>query len=220
MVNMVGTSFDVHLGPKHQLILAQYLSHTRDSNQPFIFQPKIAIVDAGGNVIINDSMTEVLAFITPSLAYNSEIIIDTKEDALLCIVFIAFLRDILEESKTMHSSGDVIPIEVIFDHEVLISLQVGREKHNALRPSSILNMTRDSNNSLPVATLRNINIDIPTRSLVFNYIVFSGHNQYQLNYLNNLSLSQNSFNTSLIHFHPISIHQLFIFFGNTWYGIP
>ena len=192
-MNLVGTSFDVHLGPKHQLILTQYPSHTWAGNQPFIVQPKIAIVDAGGNVIINDSTTEVVAFITPSLAYNSEIIIDTKDDALPCIVSVTYSREILEENKTMYSAGDIIPIEVIFDQEVLVSLQVGREKHNASYPSLLLNVTQDSNNSLSVATLRNIDIDVRTRSLGFDYIVAAGHNQYPLNYLNNASLSQNDY---------------------------
>lgn len=192
-MNIIGTLFDVHLGHMHQLILTQYPSHTWAGNQPFIVQPKVALVDAGGNVIVNDSATKVLAYLTPSLAHNSEIIIDTKEGELPCIISTTYSRDILEENKTIYSSGDVISIEVIFDQDVRVSLQVGRDQHNASRPSLRLNVSQDSNNSLVVATLRTSNIEIRTRFLVFEYIVATGHKQYPLNYFNQTSLSKHDY---------------------------
>ena len=77
-----GSYFNVEIGPPHQLSILQHSSGGWAGNQPFPIQPKIALLDAGGNIVVGDSSSTVTAHVTPSLAHNSRVIIDTSNDAV------------------------------------------------------------------------------------------------------------------------------------------
>jgi hypothetical protein len=51
---------------------------TEGSSTPFPTQPKLALVDAGGNIVDRESSLMVTAHVTPSMAHNSMVIINTS----------------------------------------------------------------------------------------------------------------------------------------------
>lgn len=77
-----GSYFNVEIGPPHQLKFLRHSSGGWAGNQPFSTQPKLALVDAGGNIVVGDSSSMVTAHVTPSMAHNSMVIIDTSNDAI------------------------------------------------------------------------------------------------------------------------------------------
>ena len=85
-----------------------------EGNQPFRIQPKIALVDAGGNTISEASGLVVETVVVESLSQTSQIVIDTRDDQVPSISSIYFHQSILNDNRIMYSSGHNISIVVLF----------------------------------------------------------------------------------------------------------
>ena len=66
------------------------------NNEPFLVQPKVALVDAGGNILIDKSDTYVHAYIARSLSQTSDIVIDTSKDSIPSIYSVQFHHSIID----------------------------------------------------------------------------------------------------------------------------
>ena len=105
-----GSYFNVEIGPPHQLSILQHSSGSWAGNQPFPTQPKVALLDAGGNVVLADS---------ESTCY-SRVIIDTSNNAIPSVTGVVFANSIVDDARLMYGPGDIIQIDVIFSREVTL----------------------------------------------------------------------------------------------------
>lgn len=126
-ITATGSFFNVEIGPPHQLSFLRHSSSGWAGNQPFPTQPKLALIDAGGNIVIGDSSSIVTAHMTQSIAghsidgslhmdfpndagSNTDIKIDNR------VPFIAHISSVPGEYLT----GDTIIIQVQFSRPVAV----------------------------------------------------------------------------------------------------
>lgn len=170
----LGSYFNVDIGPPHRLSILQHSSGGWAGNQPFLIQPKVALVDAGGNVISSDSSSIVTAHLTPSLAFDSKVMIDTSNDATPSIILAEFAQSLKEDGRTLYGPGDIIHIDVIFDQEAAMFPSTG----DGTLPRLMLNVAgayAELVDESPHGLL--------SSKLCFEYLVQEGHSQLQLDYL-------------------------------------
>lgn len=171
----IGSYFNVDIGPPHRLSILRYSSGGWAGNQPFLIQPKVAIVDAGGNVVSSDSSSIVTAHLTPSLATESKVIINTSNDASPSIILTEFAQSIKEDGRTLYGPGDIIHIDLIFDQEVAIFPSVDDK---GTPPRLMLNAAgayAELVDEHPEGLL--------SSKLSFEYLVQVGQTQLELDYL-------------------------------------
>ena len=106
MTYTTGSYFNVEIGPPHRLSILRHSSGGWAGNQPFPIQPKVALLDAGGNVVVGDSTSVITAHVSTSLAHNSRVIIDTSNDAIPSIMEVTFGRNILDDERLIFGPGD------------------------------------------------------------------------------------------------------------------
>jgi hypothetical protein len=181
----LGSYFNVEIGPPRRLSILRHSSGGWAGNQPFLIQPKVALVDAGGNVVSYDSSSMVTAHLTPSLTYDSKVIINTVNDATPSIVVAEFAKSVTNDGRALYGPGDVIHIDVIFDQEVTTFSTM----EDGNRPRLMLNV---------VGAYAELIVDesqhgLLSRKLSFSYLVQEGHSQLELDYLSRKSLLQNDF---------------------------
>jgi len=80
----------------------------------------------------------VTAHVTPSMAHNSMVIIDTSNDAIPSVTEVRFAPSIKDDERAIYGPGDVIQIHVIFSQEVTI-FQINED---GVLPTLILNINR------------------------------------------------------------------------------
>jgi hypothetical protein len=80
----------------------------------------------------------VTAHVTPSMAHNSMVIIDTSNDAIPSVTEVRFAPSIKDDERVIYGPGDVIQIHVIFSQEVTI-FQINED---GVLPTLILNINR------------------------------------------------------------------------------
>lgn len=191
-IRVVGPYFNVQIGPTHNLRLVQSISKVWANNQPFLTQPRLHLIDAGQNVIIDDFSTKVKAYIVPSLAYSSQIVIHTTEDSIPQIESIKYANSTLEYARlNKFVEGDIISIEISFSQEVLV-LCTDQEKESL--PFLQLNVVVNSIDMIyakATLILSKTPIQQQSRSLLFEYIVQNEHEQELLDYLSNDALDTN-----------------------------
>jgi hypothetical protein len=171
----LGAYFNVDIGPPHRLSILRHSSGGWAGNQPFLIQPKVALVDAGGNVISSDSTSIVTAHLTPSLAFESKVIINTANDATPSIILAEFAQSIKEDGRTLYGPGDIIHIDVVFDQEVAIFPSV----ENGTLPRLMLNAAAGTYAELVDESPHGL----LSSKLCFEYLVKEGHSQRELDYL-------------------------------------
>ena len=152
-------------------------------NQPFHQQPKITMVDSGGNIIQSDSITEIRAYTVTSLAQNSDIIVDTSTDPIPRIISVQFHESIINGSKMVFSPGDRIPVSVQFSSDVSVTLQSSSNYSNLVPPMLTLNVNDGSPFSFAKAVFFGSE-GHTSKVLTFEYTVYDVHNQFPVNYLN------------------------------------
>ena len=77
-------------GLPYTLSMLQLSSGSWAGNRPFLFQPKVGLIDAGGNIVVHDSSTVVTAEVTPSISYSSFIVVDTSNDPVPDIARVSY----------------------------------------------------------------------------------------------------------------------------------
>ena len=86
-------------------------------------QPVIASVDAGGNIVSDESAAPITAEVTPSISQSSYIIVDTTNDDVPGIDHISFITNIIADDRTVYGPVDIIEIFLAFTQEVSIYAQ-------------------------------------------------------------------------------------------------
>lgn len=183
------------IGQPNQLVILRGASTTAwAGNQPFPVQPKLGLLDAGGNVVLGDSETLVHAFMTPSLGHSSQLIVDTDNSSVpkCSVTSVEFSHVIVNESKTIYAPGDVISIRVFFSQEVQVVSKLSNEGILPVLPSLELNIIENTTEpTYAVAQLFTENVPIRSRVLDFKYTVKVGHSQSNLDYRSTDSLKVN-----------------------------
>ena len=174
----IGTTFDVQTGQVESLKLLQETGSTWSGNQPFVQQPKLALVDSGGNILYNTTNVAIESSMTESLSSISNIMIDTRNDNLPRVVDIRFSSSITNDGFTSYSNGHVVRIEVRFDEEVYIRLKSDQVSHSNLRrPSLQLNVTNSGGLPSYAYLIESIELDRPYEKLIYEYMVDVDHEQ-------------------------------------------
>jgi hypothetical protein len=184
-----GSYFNVEIGPPHQLKFLRHSSGGWAGNQPFPTQPKLALVDAGGNIVVGDSSSMVTAHVTPSMAHNSMVIIDTSNDAIPIVTEVRFAPSIKDDERAIYGPGDVIQIHVIFSQEVTI-FQINAD--GAL-PTLILNINSADPGAVHGELVLPRQEELFSRILTFRYEVKAGHSQSEVKYVSGDSLHGNGY---------------------------
>ena len=146
---------------------------------PIIPQPKVQLVDAGGNIVTNDSETEVIVTLVQSLSQNSNIVIDTSNDPLPEMVSVRFHQSVLEDGFESYSSGHVLVMVITFTQEVFVHRNFTLDGAGGATPLvPTLEMDLGANNTLPLpqfldnhAFLSNFTIEVPSKELYFTFTV-------------------------------------------------
>ena len=177
----LGAYFNVDIGPPHRLSILRNSNGGWAGNQPFLVQPKVALVDAGGNVVVSDSTSIVTAHLTPSLLFDSNVIVDTANDAVPSIVLVEFAHSIQDDGRALYGPGDIIHIDVLFDQGVAIFPKFDNGALPRLTLNAVGAYAELIDNS-PHGTLSN--------KLHFEYSVQEGHLQHQLDYMSSVTSFQ------------------------------
>jgi len=88
-ISVLGEYFDVSVGPPRALTVLKHSARAWAGNQPFSDQPRIALVDAGGNVVKWESASSV----TAQLKGGSEQILLDGDTAVQVTEGVAVFRD-------------------------------------------------------------------------------------------------------------------------------
>jgi hypothetical protein len=164
-------------------------------NQPFRPQPKVFLVDAGGNVLKNVSSVDIDVVMVQSLSLTSDIVIDTLNCEVPDVERVTFHPSILEDyDRAAYSAGHVIYIDVQFSEEVVVQKNKEYEKNDneSLHPSLILNVM-DRGGKYAQAYLSDGQFDIVTDRLTFAYEVSVDYEQPIVDILNSTSLLPNDY---------------------------
>lgn len=143
-------------------------------NQPFLEQPIVRLVDAGGNTVERENCGTVEAVLTRSLSQRSEIRIDTSQDDIPMIESVQFDISHITDGETRYTAGHNISIIITFTQEVSVIVRPGFTITERSVPSLELNVL-DENGSRSKAYLLNQNHNMsPSRRLHFLYTVSRG----------------------------------------------
>lgn len=193
---LLGQSFNVEIGPAQALRLAPIASSiTGYGHQPLIHQPKVELVDAGGNIVKNDSETLVSATLVPSLSQTSNIVIDTSQDPLPKLVSLKFHKEILEDGFDSYSTGHIIPITLTFTQEVFVHQTKKNSGDSRKLPTLDLDIGAPSSSSpdKDKAYLSNFTLGNPSKELYFSFTVPNECDHFPLKLAVNASLKYNDY---------------------------
>lgn len=213
----IGTYFNVNVGSIEALKVLRQPSDTWAGNQPFEVQPKLAVVDAGGNVIENFFNGTVDAFVVKSLSQTSEIRVDTQNDAVPSIKTVYFHESLLTDNKTLYSSGHTINIVVTFTDEIFLRTHLNQSLDGLIRPALYLNVINSHGETSKAILSDNMMLNVPTKQLLFTYFVDVNEDIAFVDIKDNSSLLPNNYiiqdiwgrNASLILPDPNSNKTLF-----------
>lgn len=190
----IGTMFDVQTGQAESLKILQESGSTWAGNQPFVKQPKLALVDSGGNTLYNTTQIAIESSMTESLSSISDIVIDTRNDNLPSVVDIRFSSNIIDDGFTSYSNGHVVLIEVQFDEEVYIRIRRDQvSQSNLRRPSLQLNVTNSGGLPSYAYLIESIELDRPYEKLLYQYIVDVDHEQSNVDIFGIDSMKSNDY---------------------------
>ena len=158
-------------------------------NQPFLEQPVLKLVDAGGNIVEDDSCGTLDAVLVRSLSQTSDISIDTSHDDVPTIESVQYHQSHLVDEQTEYSAGHNMSIIVTFTQEVSIITRKGIDAPSKLLPTLELNVL-DENGMRSKAYLVNNNTK-PSRNLEFCYTISRGPTTHEVN-----TFSRSSFETN------------------------
>ena len=162
-VSSLGNQFDVKPGEVTGLVVSQQAGDAWAGGQPFQIQPRIDLVDDGGNVITTDSTTVVTCTVVPSLAVGELIVIKTTGSPPVNITDVAYSATTLAKmSKESLGPGDVIEVNVKFSHEVTATFSSSKP---------YIELTHVSAASTSRAKAEVTNPNVRTRQLSFSYAI-------------------------------------------------
>lgn len=189
-IEILGDYFDVDVGSPHALEILQEPTSTWGGNQPFATQPRVAIVDAGGNIVSTGigSTWTVEAYLTSSLAVSylptptSPLAIETREyasetenspDATASLPTSDLIVSSLSDDG-IYAPGDIIQIAVDFPELVIVDGE----------PYLALNVGRTTSDAAFAVFVQGSG----TTRLVFEYTVGLDQTSFDLDYLDIYSL--------------------------------
>lgn len=161
-------------------------------NQPFLEQPAVALVDAGGNIVKSESGGGTMdAILVKSLSQSSDIVIDTSKDSEPSIESVQFHQTHKDEEQTVYSAGHNISIVVTFTQEVNVKLSEDVNSTSPLLPSLKLNVL-DENGTRSRAYLVTEHLQT-SRYLCFQYTISRGPTMSEVNIFSRSSLETNDY---------------------------
>ena len=113
----------MEVGQAYQLSILKRGSGGWSGNQPFMNQPVIDLVDAGGNIVTDESAAPITAEVTPSISQSSYIVVDITNDGEPGIDHISFSTNIIADDRAVYGPVDVIGIVSAFTQEASIYAQ-------------------------------------------------------------------------------------------------
>jgi len=192
---MTGDFFNVKVGKPEALKVLREPVSTWAGNQPFKVQPKVALVDAGGNVLSHVSNVDVETIVVKSLSQSSDIIIDTRNDDIPKVERIVYSPAIVADGLSEYSNGFNISIHVIFNQEVYVSPLSPQDIDQGLlvRPSLTLNVIDEEGKHGRAYLIEPIETDEPNEYLTFVYEVHVGFAQSAVDVLHGDALESNDY---------------------------
>lgn len=116
----VGSSFNVVVSDVYSIEMNQNPAMGLSNNQPFLQQPIISFVDAGGNVVESSGYTSIVASLTSSLSRFHPIVVDTKMSPVPSVLKVSFAEDFSGLNYIVLGPGEDIEIFVTFTEEIKI----------------------------------------------------------------------------------------------------
>ena len=181
------------MGLPEELKILREPKQTWAGNQPFTVQPKVALVDAGGNTLSHVSDLDISAVVTESLSQTSDIIVDTRLDDVPIVTSVQYHPSILSDGRIAYSYGHIIFIIVHFSQEVFISVPSDSNESNPVVPSLTLNIIDDTGVNAKAYLSEPFNLDAPNSYLSFTYRVAVDSEQTMVDILDNGSLQSNGY---------------------------
>ncbi len=161
-------------------------------NQPFLQQPELRLVDAGGNTVETESCGTMDAMLIESLSQSSDIIIDTSNDDIPVVDSLQYEELHMTDGFTEYSAGHIITIIVSFTQEVsIIPLRPGNDNSTWVLPSIELNAV-DEGGVRTKAYLVTTDMK-PSRYLPFQYTVTKGPTTSAINIFSRSSFDLNDY---------------------------
>lgn len=159
-------------------------------NQPFLKQPILALVDAGGNIVEYESCGTLNATMTESLSQTSQIVVDTRFDDIPFVESIHFALDENENGDNLFSVGHNISIIITFSQEVEVKLPNNTTSEDPKVPSLELNVVEEDNTRSKAYF---VPTGPPSRELYFQYTVSNSSQKNELNIYSRNALEINDY---------------------------
>ncbi|KAL3786858.1 hypothetical protein HJC23_013779 [Cyclotella cryptica] len=192
-ISVLGKPFHVNIGQPDKLTILQHALGGWAGNHPFPIQPNVALVDAGGNIIVNDSTAIVNAGVTHSLSYFFHLIVDTSNDPVPGISHVAFSPNIISDNRISYAPGDSVEITVTFTQEVTLFSQA----NGSILPRLALNVVNNGGVGESYAELSStIREGSYSNTLLFKYLVSVGDSQINVDYLSVQALQSNDYSVN------------------------
>ena len=192
-VTTKGDFFNVKVGLPQGLKILREPSNTWAGNQPFKVQPKVALVDAGGNILADASNMNMDAIVVESLSQTSDIIIDTRLDPVPVVDSVRFHSSILGDGRNAYSYGHNISIMVHFSQEVFVTAPSEVGESGVLVPTLTLNVIDDTGLHAKAYLSQPFDLDAPMPYLLFTYEVAVDSEQSLVDILDAGSLEANGY---------------------------
>ncbi len=170
-LHLLGEPFDVQVGSPEGLKIIEQPNHTWAGNQPFKVQPKLALVDAGGNTLSDSSNLGIDVTVVQSLSQISDIVIDTTADPTPFITSVDLHQSFIVDTRSSYSNGHNISIIVNFSQEVNVSKPIGFDGIELSLPSLTLNIIDDTGSRAKAYLSDSTAFDTRTLDLTFIYTV-------------------------------------------------
>ena len=165
--------------------------NTWAGNQPFKTQPKLALVDAGGNTLSDISGVDVDVTVVQSLSQTSDIVIDTKLDPVPSVTSIRLHPTIIYDNRTSYSNGHNITIVVDFSQEIIVSKPP--DANEQVLPTLTLNIINSEGSDATAHLSEATKIEWKTTELNFVYTVDVNYLQSCANIFDGVSLRSNGY---------------------------
>lgn len=164
-------------------------------NQPFLQQPIVRLVDAGGNTVERENCGTLDAILIPSLSLGSAIMIDTSNDDVPHIDSVQYEQSHIIGDKTEYSAGHNISIIVAFTQEVKVIPRQRINNTSSLSPPTLeLNVLDEFGIRAKAYLVIDDNTNVPpSRLLRFLYTVSRGPPTSEVNVFSRSSLLTNDY---------------------------
>lgn len=156
-------------------------------------QPKVALVDAGGNTLSDLSDLGIDVAVVQSLSQTSDIIVDTCLDSVPSVTSIHLHPSMLNDNRISYSNGHNISIVVNFNQEVAVSKPPGSDESELNVPTLTLKIIDAVGSQAKAYLSEPISIDSKASRLTFIYTVAVNYLQSLVDIFDGVTLVSNDY---------------------------